>query len=87
MDLTDHPFHTDNIARESGVPDMAEKQWLGFCTKVETALGHDLDGEDIDGCGCGYSLDEAHDHWRIGMTPTAYAALVRSRARYHAVAR
>ncbi|KXV70532.1 hypothetical protein AD951_02685 [Acetobacter malorum] len=84
MDLADHPFHTHNIARESGASDMSTMRWLKFCNDVETALGHDLDGADIDGCGCGYSLDEAHDQWSSGMTPAGYVALVRSRARYRA---
>jgi len=54
--------------------------WMRFCRRVESMLGHDLDG---DGSENGYSLDEAHDFFRKSDGPEKaareYAQLVKSR--------
>jgi hypothetical protein len=81
-DLADHPFSPENIARESGVPDRSELAWSRWVDKAEALLGHDLDGNDMDLAGCGYSMDESFDKFRDGMAPEAYVSLVRGRERY-----
>lgn len=85
-DLNAHPFSPASVAREGGAPDRSERAWLRWAAKVERLLGHDIDGNDVDGKGCGYSLDEAHDYFRKGATAHSYAALVGSRDRYMGVA-
>jgi len=82
MELSEHPFSNESIRRESGEPDRSERAWFRWAREAERLLGHDLDGSDVDGKGCGYSLDEAFDKFRAGTTPHAYAALVGSRDRY-----
>lgn len=85
-DLADHPFSPESVARESGASDKSERAWLRFADECERLLGHDLDGNDGNAKGCGYSLDEAHDVWRSGKTAHAYVAMVISRDRYHPAA-
>jgi len=80
--LADHPFSAQNIARESGAPDRTERAWLRWARETERLFGHDLDGDDVTGMGCGYSLDEAHAHFAKGATPHAYVAMATSRDRY-----
>lgn len=84
IDLDDHPFSPKNIALESGAPDKSERAWLRWVAQVEKLLGHNLDGNDVDGQGCGYSLDEGGSMFDGGATPEAYVADVRSRPRYRA---
>lgn len=82
-DLSDHPFSPENIRRESGAPDKSERAWFKFVRLVEAALGHDLDGNDVDRInGDGFSLDEAHDWFELGRTAVDYIDEVRSRPRY-----
>lgn len=58
----------------------ADRDWLRWAAKVEQLLGHDLDGDErIDG----FSIDFALEEFANGMTPEAYAAMVRSRPAYH----
>jgi hypothetical protein len=56
--------------------DTTPSAWETWAGKVETLLGHDLDGslkED------GYSLDTAYDMWREGLTPLqAWAMITRT---------
>ena len=84
IDLEDHPFSPQNIARESGASDAGERAWLRWLARVEQLLGHDLDGDDVKEQGCGYSLDEAVRVYDTGMAAEAYVAEVRSRPRYQA---
>lgn len=80
-DLSDHPFSPQSVAAESG--EIASlSSWLAFCTVVERLLGHSLNGNDVKGAGCGYSIDEAHDVWRAGKSAHAYVAMITSRDRY-----
>lgn len=83
LDLADHPFSPESISRESGASDQPERAWLRFCDECERLLGHDLDGNDAEAKGCGYSIDEAYEKWRAGHTAHAYVAMVVSRDRYH----
>lgn len=82
MDLQDHPFHPDQVARESGEAPTGERRWLAWCGEAETLLGHSLDGDDVEGRGCGYSLDEAGDAFAAHQTPAQYTETVRARPRY-----
>lgn len=81
-DLADHPFSPESVARESGALDAGDRAWLAFVRECERQLGHDLDGNDVDGTGCGYSLDEAYVCWERGEVPSVYVSTVRNRARY-----
>jgi hypothetical protein len=81
-DLADHPFSRESIARESGEPDSTERAWSRWVDKAEALLGHDLDGNDVEMAGCGYSMDESYDKFGEGMTPEEYVALVKARDRY-----
>ena len=80
MVLHEHPFSKENIARE--LDDQSDDAWLRWCETAERLFGHDLDGNDVNHEGCGYSLDEAHDYFRRGATPHAYVAMAGSRDRY-----
>ena len=54
-------------AHELGT-DAAGKQtdlWLAWVSRVETILGHDLDGDQESD---GYSIDRAHDFYADGLT-------------------
>lgn len=81
-DLSDHPFSPDNVARESGASDRSERAWLRFCADARRLLGHDIDGNDVNAAGCGYSIDEAYEVFEAGKTAHAYVAMVTSRERY-----
>jgi hypothetical protein len=81
-DFNDHPFSPQNVVRESGASDRSERAWLKWCADAERLFGHDIDGNDVGGKGCGYSLDEAYDHFCKGTTPHAYVAMAASRDRY-----
>ncbi len=81
-ELSDHPFSAENIARESGASDKSEAAWFRWIDKAEKLIGHDLDGDDVGGVGCGYSWDEASDYFDRGVTPHAYVVMVGSRLRY-----
>jgi len=72
------------LPEKSGEPDRTESAWLQWVSVAEGLLGHDLDGNDVNAAGCGYSLDEAHERFNAGMSPSQYASTVRSRARYRA---
>lgn len=88
IDLADHPFSRENIARELGeYTAPSEAAWLAWLATAERLLGHDLDGNDPAAFdptqdGCGYSLDEALISFERGDTPHAYAVTVGSRERY-----
>jgi hypothetical protein len=82
QDLADHPFSAENIARESGAPDKSERAWFKFANECRRLLGHDIDGNDVNAAGCGYSLDEAYEVFEAGKTAHAYVAMVTSRDRY-----
>ena len=82
FDIDSHPFSPANIAYESGADTPFERQYYAWCAKVEAILGHDLDGNDENEAGAGYSLDEALAYFEAGDTPAEYAAEVQSRARY-----
>ncbi|MFC2248762.1 hypothetical protein ACETRX_03975 [Labrys portucalensis] len=82
MDLADHPFSVENIARESGASNFSERRWLRWCRQAELLLGHDLDGNDVDEAGCGYSLDEASNAFDRGLSPNDYVLNVILRPRY-----
>lgn len=85
MDLADHPFSRENIAREStAYIDRSEAAWLRWCNMAERILGHDLDGDDNAREGEGFSIDEAFASFSAGFTPQNYAAIVRARKRYDA---
>jgi hypothetical protein len=79
---TDHPFHPDQVSRESGGASPGERKWLAWCEQAEKLLGHDLDGDDVDASGCGYSLDEAHDAFAALQSPEQYVGIVQRRPRY-----
>lgn len=81
-DLIDHPFHPAQVAHEGGASDAGERRWFTFVAEAERLLGHDLDGNDVDEAGCGYSLDEAYDAWEAGSSASAYVANVKARPRY-----
>lgn len=80
-DLTDHPFHPANVAAELG-DNPSEQRWLDWARRAERLLGHDLDGNDPNCGGDGYSLDEASDFYGLGWTPEDYVREVQSRGRY-----
>lgn len=82
MELNDHPFSPENVARESGMPDQTERAWLRFVKECERLLGHDLDGNDTAGFDCGYSIDEAYDRWRAGSSAPGYVDEIKKRDRY-----
>ncbi len=81
-DLNEHPFSPESVAFESGASDNSERKWLRWIDTAERLIGHDLDGNDVEQKGCGYSLDEAYDMFRKGTTPHAYVVTVGSRERY-----
>lgn len=83
-DLADHPFSPQSVAAESGASDTGERAWLSWCAAAEKHLGHDLDGNDVNASGDGFSLDEAYDRFRDGATAFGYSAVVKGRARYKA---
>lgn len=78
-ELSDHPFSTENIARESGRPDASERHWLCWLEDAEEISGlEDLDGDQsVDG----YSLDFAFDAFRAGVSPGDYVASFQGRGR------
>lgn len=80
-DLSNHPFSVENVAREIGCSD-SDTEWERFYDEVERLLGHDLDGNDINGVGDGYSIDEACIAWQAGSSAHAFVAMVSSRDRY-----
>lgn len=80
--LNEHPFSPISVARESGMSDRSERAWLKWAAEAECLLGHDLDGNDVNGAGCGYSIDEAYDAWVRGKTVHAYVSTVTNRNRY-----
>lgn len=80
--LNEHPFSPASVARESGEPDLSDRAWFKWAAEVERLLGHDLDGDDTNGEGCGYSIDEANNAWADGKSAHAYVAIVTSRDRY-----
>ncbi|KFL31454.1 hypothetical protein JP75_07835 [Devosia riboflavina] len=82
QDLADHPFSAENVASESGAPDRSERSWLKFADECERLFGHSLDGNDPDGKGDGYSIDEAHEHWERGTSAQGYVTMAASRERY-----
>lgn len=73
-DLNDHPFAVHMTGEAYVSP--AERAWLAWCRKVESILGHDLDG---DQARDGYSLDFAHDEFCNGLTPAQYVSEIRAR--------
>jgi hypothetical protein len=83
QDLMDHPFSPEAVAFEGGADSKSDKAWYRFHDECERLLGHDLDGNDVEQNGCGYSQDEAYDVWRSGKSAHAYVAMVVSRERYH----
>ncbi len=72
---------SENVARESG-RDQGNANWLRRCNQAELLLGHDLDGNDVDQAGCGYSLDEAYDVFRKGTLASLYVITFKARDRY-----
>lgn len=86
FDLADHPFSPEAVARESGAPDRSERAWLKWISDAERMIGHDLDGSDVKGAGCGYSLDEAFICFKRGEVPAIYVATVKNRQRYNPAA-
>jgi len=82
QDLSDHPFSPENIAYELGGDTESDRRWYAWVAEVERQLGHVLDGNDENGQGEGYSLDEAYDCWENGDTPAAYVAEIKARPRY-----
>lgn len=83
-DLNEHPFSPASVAREGGESDRSERSWLKWADEAERLLGHELDGNDADASGCGYSIDEACNVWSEGKSAHAYVAMVTSRDRYSA---
>lgn len=83
-ELSDHPFSPESVASESGASDRSERAWLKWVGDVERLLGHDIDGNDVDAAGDGFSMDEAYDRFRDGATAFGYSAVVKGRARYRA---
>ena len=82
-DLSDHPFSPQSVALESGAPDKSERAWLRFVRDLEIALGHSVDGNDVDEAGCGYSQDEAYDCFDGQWCSAAdFAAEIKERPRY-----
>ena len=57
-------MHLDNWMAEVYVSEV-EARWLKWCARLETVLGHDLDGSQNED---GYSLDGAYEMWRAGLT-------------------
>lgn len=89
MDLRDHPFSPENIARECGASDTHEDRVFDrYVTDVEKLLGHTVDGNDVDYWtgghpeGDGYSLDECSDMFDRGMSAKDYVDTVKKRERY-----
>lgn len=79
--------HWEFVASESAA--LLPNAWDRWIAKAEKLIGHDLDGNDseaakADGTAVGYSLDEAHDKFRAGVTPQAYVTMVATRERYSA---
>lgn len=79
-DLSEHPFAVFMAGESYSSP--SEQAWLKWCAAVEKLLGHDLDGNDENEAGVGYSIDEAYACWEAGDTPQQYADEVRGRPRY-----
>lgn len=47
--------------------------WLNWTARVESLLGHDLDGDQsLDG----YSLDAAYELWTAGYSPAVAVELI-----------
>lgn len=71
-DLNDHPFAA--FARGESYVSPSENRWLRWVKRVESLLGHDLDGDqDSDG----YSLDFAHASFEAGVTAENYVEELR----------
>lgn len=83
-ELSDHPFSPESVAAESGASDPSERAWLKWVSAVEGHLGHDIDGNDVEGAGDGFSMDEAYDRFCDGATAFGYSAVVKGRSRYRA---
>lgn len=82
-DLSDHPFSPENIRYESGAAASSEAAWLRWCATTEKLLGHDLDGNDVNNAGDGFSIDEAYVVFSLnGWASKRYVDLVQSRPRY-----
>lgn len=73
-DLADHPFAPANVARESGTPDRAEREWLKWARRLKARLGFDIDGnQDRDG----YSIDYAFIAFEAGTSVPDHAQTIR----------
>lgn len=71
-DLNEHPFAVF-MAGESYVSPL-EKAWLAWVKKVESLLGHSLDGDQEKD---GYSLDYAHDAFSDGVSAKEHVEEIR----------
>lgn len=75
--LEDHPFAVFMAGESYESPN--ERAWLRWVRRVESLLGHSLDGNERED---GYSLDYAHDAFCAGDSPEAYVAEVSSHPNY-----
>lgn len=83
--MYDHDF-MDFAASESAQLN-SDASWMAWIDRAEAILGHDLDGDNsapakAQGRSDGFSLDDAYDAFLDGITPTAYAAAVKSDPAY-----
>lgn len=70
--------HIETYKAESHVSKL-ETEWLNWATRVESILGHSLDGDlGVDG----YSMDRAYSTFLLGVTDRDYVKTVRSMPQY-----
>lgn len=71
--------HLEFAAAESAA--LAPHPYERWCAECETALGHDLDGDQGEN---GYSHDDSYDQWKAGKSVASYVASVRAQPHYSA---
>lgn len=69
--------HLEFAASESAA--LIETDWERWATKLETIMGHSIDGDSLED---GYSADEAYDMWKEGHTVYAASYAFKSRGQY-----
>lgn len=71
--------HLETYQYEIKVP-TGEREWLNWAARVESILGHSLDG---DLTVNGYSLDRAHSTFMLGVSDREYVKTVKSMPQYN----
>ncbi|AXH72670.1 MAG: 30S ribosomal protein S21 [Caudoviricetes sp.] len=80
IDLESHPFSMESIQQESD--QFNNDGSTKYIDTVERILGHSVDGDDVNGKGVGYSLDECIEKFNNKVPARSYANEIIKRPRY-----